>query len=163
PLAPLRCPALSRGGEKLYVRRLGASGDRRMARLEYDSADQNVAKLFPTHGWAANSQGAKILWLPLNRLLAWPHQTLRKGGSSQPLHPGAVLAVSPFAHTLRKLQTTLRELHRLIRVSCDHPYILDEDNPEARTADLQATEMIPLLIDLAFTYLRRLPDLLVVA
>jgi len=107
-----------------------------MARLEYDFADQNVAKLFPTHGWAANSQGAKILWLPLNRLLAWPHQTLRKGGSSQTLPPGAVLDASPFAHTLRKLVITLRELHRLIRVSCDHPCILDEDNPEARTAGL---------------------------
>ena len=43
-----------------------------MARLEYDFADPNEAGLFPTHGWAINSQGVKILWCPLHRLVAFP-------------------------------------------------------------------------------------------
>ena len=132
-----------------------------MARLEYDFADPDDAKMFPTHGWALNSQGVKILWCPLNRLLARPGAALRKKGSSEILPVRTVPEASAFSHTLRKLAMTLRELHQLIRVSCDHPCLVED--PEALTLDSRAMEMVPLYVDLAFTYLRRLPDLLVVA
>lgn len=48
-----------------------------------------------------------------------------------------------------------------MRVSCEHPCTLRD--PEALTVDLRAMEIVPLYVDLAFTYLRRLPDRLVVA
>jgi hypothetical protein len=132
-----------------------------MAHLEYDFADPNEAKLFPTHGWAINSQGVKLLWCPLNRLLSFPEEILRKKGSSQTLPPGTALDALPFSETLRKLATTLRELHQTVRISCDHPCTLED--LEALTADRRASEMVPLYVDLAFAYLRRIPDLLVVA
>jgi len=132
-----------------------------MARLEYDFADPDDVKLFPTHGWAINSQGVKILWCPLNRLLAFPDEILRKKGISQTLPPGTALDALPFSEILGRLATTLRELHQTVRISCDHPCTLE--GPEALTADLRAFEMVPLYVDLAFSYLRRIPDLLVVA
>lgn len=131
-----------------------------MVRLLYDVADANAAKLFPSHGWATNSQGVKILWCPLKRLLASPDATLRKKGSSQTLPPGTKLDALPFSETLRKLATTLRELHEVVRVACDRPC---DDEPETLTSELRAFEIVPLYVDLAFVYLRRIADLLAVA
>jgi hypothetical protein len=129
-----------------------------VARLKYDFADQEQAKQFPAHGWAINSQGVKILWCPLTRLIATTLQTKSVSGS---LPRGTWLDVLPFSETLQKLATTLRELHQAVRVSCDHP--CTTENPEALTVDHRAMEIVPLYVDLAFTYLRRIPDLLVVA
>lgn len=130
-------------------------------RLNYDFADPNQANLFPVHGWAINSQGVKVLWCPLNRLLVSPERVLREKASLQTLPPGTALDALPFSETLRKLATTLRELHETIRISCDRPSLLED--LETLNADLRASEMVPLYVDLTFAYLRRLPDLLVVA
>jgi hypothetical protein len=129
-----------------------------MARLEYDFADPTEAKLFPSHGWAVNSQGVKILWCPLKRFL---ETTLRRKAGSGSLAPKTAGNAAAFSETLRKLARTLRELHQVIRTSCDNPCSVHD--PGALTADDRAMEMVPLYVDLAFTYLRRLPDLLVVA
>src|SRR5215471_3748651 len=119
-----------------------------MARLEYDFADPNEAGLFPTHGWAINSQGVKILWCPLHRLVAFPDQIVRKKGGSQTLPSGTALDALSFSETLRKLATTLRELHQTVRIACDYPCTLED--LEALTADRRASEMVPLYVDLAF-------------
>ena len=132
-----------------------------MPRLEYDFADQKDAKLFPAHGWAVNSQGVRILWCPLMRLFAFPRALLRGKGSSQTAAADRVLRASAFCETFRKLATTLRELHYHIRTSCDHPFPIED--PEVLRLDSRTYEMVPLYVDVAFTYLRRLPDLLVVA
>lgn len=129
-----------------------------MVKLKYDFADQEQAKGFPAHGWAINSQGVKILWCPLQRMITTTLLTKSNSGS---LPGGTYLNALPFFDTLQKLATTLRELHQAVRVSCDHP--CTTDNPEALTVDFRAMEIVPLYVDLTFTYLRRIPDLLVVA
>jgi hypothetical protein len=129
-----------------------------MARLKADFADQEQARRFPAHGWAINSQGVKILWCPLKHLIATTLMTKRDSGS---LPGGVYLDALPFFETLEKLAATLRELHQAVRVSCDHSCTME--SPEAFTVDLRAMEIVPLYVDLAFTYLRRIPDLLVVA
>jgi hypothetical protein len=108
-----------------------------VAKLEYDFADLEQAKRFPAHGWAINSQGVKILWCPLQRLIA--HTLLTKSNSGS-LPGGTHLNALPFSETLRKLATTLRELHQAVRVSCEHPFTLE--NPEALTVDLRAMEIV---------------------
>lgn len=129
-----------------------------MVRLKEDFAGQEQAKQFPTHGWAINSQGAKILWCPLKRLIDTTLRTKRDSGT---LPSSAYLNALPFLETLQKLAITLRELHQTVRVSCDYPCF--PRNPEALTVDLRSMEIVPLYVDLAFTYLRRIPDLLTVA
>jgi hypothetical protein len=113
------------------------------------------------HGWAINSQGIKILWCPLNRLLAYPGEVLRKKGSPRIFPTATNLYALPFSETLRKLAITLRELHQAVRISCDSPCMVEDI--EALHADHRAFEMVPIFIDSAFAYLRRLPDLLVPA
>jgi hypothetical protein len=130
-------------------------------RLLYDFAFTRQAAQFPTHGWARNSQGVKILWCPLRRALVCPGKSLLQKGtarSSSPTHDVAL----PFGQTLQKLVATLRELHFLVRVASDHACDCDLE-PELCELDRQAFEMIPLYFDLAITYLRRIPDLLVMA
>ena len=131
-----------------------------MADLLFDFSDSNKAKLFPQHGWATNSQGIKILWCPLVRLLQFPNRTLQEKGKSGKSHPGIAHSSLAFAATLKNLAITLRELHQVTRLSCGHPVNLD---PVTLTADHRAFEMAPLYIDLTFSYLRRIADLLVMA
>lgn len=125
-----------------------------MAKLEYDIADKLKLTRFPAHGWAENSQGVKLLWFPLVRLL---EKRLRAEVSNGRLPPGTHNSVLPFWEMLRNLVINLRELSQLIRESCDQPM-----GDEFRIEDHRAYEMVPLLTDLAFSYLRRLPDLLAI-
>lgn len=101
-----------------------------------------------------------MLWFPICRLLRFPIETLRKKGRSGSSHPGITHSSLAFLDTLHKLALTLRELHQMIRLSCDHPVNLEL---ATLTADHRANEMTPLYIDLAFSYLRRIADLLVMA
>jgi hypothetical protein len=132
----------------------------RMKQLLFDFYDQNQAKLFPEHGWAINSQGVKILWLPLLGLFEFLRKTLQEKGRLRQSHPGIVHNSLAYLATLQNLAITLRELHRMTRLSNRDPGNLD---PVRLTADHRAYEMAPLYIDLAFSYLRRTPDLLAMA
>jgi hypothetical protein len=132
----------------------------RMAHLLFDFSDPKQAKLFPQHGWAINSQGAKILWLPLLRLFKFLRKTLEEKGRSGQSHPSILHDSLAFLATLQNLAITLRELHRVTRLSRN---LLGNLDPLTLTADHRAYEMVPLYIDLAFSYLRRTPDLLVMA
>lgn len=123
-----------------------------MAELKCDFADLGQSKQFPVHGWATNSQGVKIIWCPLRRLI---FNTLLEKSTSGSLPGGTYLDALPFTDTVQKLATTLRELHQAARVSCEHPHTIQ--------GELRAMEIMPLYVELAFIYLRRLPDLLVVA
>jgi len=131
-----------------------------MADLLFDFAEPIKASLFPQHGWATNSQGIKILWCPLQRLLSSPQQILEAKGRSTRTHPGITHSL-PFLQTLSRLAIALRELHKIVRLSCNH----DANDPSSESANAfhQTNEMAPLYIELAFVYLRRLPDLLVTA
>lgn len=126
-----------------------------MAKLEYDIADGGQRAQFPAHGWAINSQGVKLLWFPFPCLL---ETQLKKETLAGKLPIGTHNNVLPFSETLRNLAVALRELHLTVREACALPI-----GEEVRYEDLRAYEMVPLFADLAFSYLRRLPDLMAYA
>lgn len=129
-----------------------------MAILKFDFSDLEQMKRFPAHGWAANSQGVKILWCPL------PHRTfdaLLEKSISDCSYRGIYLDTLPFADELRKLVIVLRQLHEATGAICDHPCTLG--NEEALSTEMKLRELVPLYIDLAFIYLRRIPDRLALA
>jgi len=132
-----------------------------MARIETDFSDETIARVYPAHGWATNSQGIDILWLPLIPLLVHPNGKLRGGKRSGILSDGRSVDSTPFAERLDKLVVALHELHKLTRVSCDSP--CSPGGQAAMEADSNAFRLAPLYVDLAFSYLRRVPDLLVAA
>ena len=136
-----------------------------MADLLFDFSDPNQAKLFPQHGWAVNSQGVKILWCPVLGLLKYPNKILQKKGGKGKLPRDIRHRYFAFSDTLKKLSITLRELHQVIRLSCDYPVNMDPANmdPVGPNAFMRVYDMAPLYTDLSFIYLRRIPDLLVTA
>ena len=131
-----------------------------MAVLAYDFSDLEKAKHFPAHGWATNSQGIKLLWCPMLTLLNRHDEALIRDGKVIEIRPaGGLPDGRPFAESLLKLATTLRELHRVVRIACDRSFV--DAEPETLEEYGKAYELVPLYVDLAFVYLRRLPDLLI--
>ena len=125
-----------------------------MTRLLYDFADKKQAQMYPRHGWAINSHGVKILWLPLLHLVP------NIQGNEKGLSTDSALHGLAFCETVRKLAISLQEFHKVIRVSCDHPVSLEH---ETLNIYHKAQRMVPLYVDLTFVYLRRIADLLTVA
>ena len=52
-------------------------------RIALDFADPAQAARVPRHGWAKNSQGVKLLWLPVLRLVHEAHE-IRKAQTAYP-------------------------------------------------------------------------------
>jgi len=126
----------------------------------HDFADVEQAGRFPRHGWAENSQGIKLLWIPILRLLGSVHRIRDERGVSS-LEARYSLYMAPFTKTTRKLATTLRELHELVRKS-PGPFSLHQTSEDWRQFKREH-DMLPLYIDFAFVYLRTLADQLAIA
>jgi hypothetical protein len=131
-----------------------------MAKLILDFENTEQRNGFPRHGWARNSQGVKLLWLPIIRLFR-SAQVVRNEKGVKPLEDKDLLDIEPFCKTTRKLALTLREIHELIRKSPGPPSI--HENPEDWRQFKKVHDMLPLYIDLAYVYLRRLADHLTIA
>jgi hypothetical protein len=131
-----------------------------MAKLILDFAYTEQANRFPRHGWAQNSQGVKLLWLPIIRLFR-SAQVIRNEKGVKPLEDRDLLDIEPFCKTTHKLALTLREIHELIRKSPGPPST--HGNPEDWRQFQKVHDMLPLYLDLAYVYLRRLADHLTIA
>jgi hypothetical protein len=118
-----------------------------------DFADGTKALRYPQHGWATNSQGIRILWLPILRLFR-PKLVLI--GSESHVELGDWRSTDRFFETLSKLVPALRELHRHLDSVAQRP--LHPDNTEHIGRDLGDFEMIPVFLDMAYVYMRRLAD-----
>jgi hypothetical protein len=90
--------------------------------------------------------------------MAQPSVFLRqKGFSAEEVSIRARQQVS-FYFTLRNLALSLRELHCLTRLACDHFPEVGSMRDTDLDAITEANDMVPLFMDMAFVYLRRLGD-----
>lgn len=128
-----------------------------MAKLKYDFADESKMVLFPKHGWTANSQDVKVLWLPIRRVLTNVMDLRKERDLETESISGHRHYALSFNSTLDNLTICLRELSRITRESCEHDVDLDKE--ASLDKDLLAFEMAPIYIDCCFSYLRRLADL----
>ncbi len=127
----------------------GTSGN-----ILYDFRNLQTMASFPEHGWAVNSQGIKLLHLPIVDLLDKQGLLFPNIFSSLPL--GTNHAAQGFVDTIRRLTISLRELHAVITNSCDHEAV-----GSLTILDDRAFELVPVFTEASISYLRRPPDLLV--
>ncbi len=131
-----------------------------MARILFDFADAKQAERFPRHGWAKNSQGVKLLWLPSVHLFR-KAQVVRAEKGAKPLDSEYLLDIEPFEQRTRRLALTLREIHQLIRKSPGPPSA--HKRPEDWSHWNKMNDLLPLYTEMAYVYLRSLADDLAIA
>jgi hypothetical protein len=139
------------GGNKKSL----AKGSNKM-NVAIDIADPAQIAAFPQHGWARNSHGIKLLWLPVLRLGSWAPTTRKENGIKDELSRGQLSEIKAFETTTKNLAVALRELQRCIRLGNVPGF--DDANAERKEASRQAAELIPLFLDIAIVYVRRLAD-----
>jgi len=124
-----------------------------MARIVFDFEKKDQDNSYPSHGWAINSQGIKLLWLPLLHLVTEADEIRGRHGIEKKLTLVHIEEITCFHDHVKKLHVALRELHRSIVLvaSCG-----GFDNPKNDTDGVGQT--IPLYVDLTYIYLRRLAD-----
>lgn len=124
-----------------------------MAKITFDFEKEDQENAYPSHGWAVNSQGIKLLWLPLLHLVEEAGKIREREGIEKKLTLAHIKEVRCFHDLVEKLFITLRELHRttVFMASCG-----GFDNPKNDTEGIGQT--IPLYVDLTYMYLRRLAD-----
>jgi len=125
-------------------------------RIALDFADPSRAGRVPRHGWAKNSQGVKLLWLPVLRLVHEAHAIRKANGRPEELSRGQWSEIRAFDQTTRHFALTLRELAKCIRLGSD-PYF-DQRDDEEWTISHEAGSLIPLHVELAVVYARKLAD-----
>ena len=129
-----------------------------MTKLLIDFKDTISSDQYPSHGWARNSQGLKLLWLPIVRnvcQLAVPIAS-NSQNRSRDLSVDQILEIKAFHVTLEKLVLTLRYLSNFMECGKE-PAIHAPSNAEFNLR-MEAVNTVPLFVDLAFVYLRRLAD-----
>ena len=124
-------------------------------RIAVDFDDASRAGRVPRHGWAKNSQGVKLLWLPVLRLVHEAN-TVRKTKGLPEMSRGQYSEIRAFEQTVQRFALTLRELAKCVRIGSDPCF--DEGDDEKMNASKEAHSLIPLYVDLAFIYARRLAD-----
>jgi hypothetical protein len=135
-----------------------------MTRVAYDLRDSGVEGRFPAHGWAWNSQGVPLLWMPILRVLVHSREVARPDGTRAVRSEESLQAGYAAADTLDKLSLALSELDRCNQVAWTRQHGQGGTDGEWLTPEgIEALERIPLFIDLSFIYLRRLADQLTLA
>src|SRR5258706_6584240 len=121
-----------------------------------DFSDPSWRLRVPPHGWSQNSQGRKILWLPVLRLVQ-DAQTLRhEKGIPGILTHTEYAEIRAFRQSAEHFAIALRELARCLRIGAD-PHFDSEDVTKINEVR-ETCELIPLYVDLSFVYARRLAD-----
>jgi hypothetical protein len=98
----------------------------------------------------------KLLRLPVLRLVHEAHNIRKANGLPEELSYGQWSEIRAFDQTTRYFALTLRELAKCIRLGAD-PCFNQRDH-EKWTISREASLLIPLHVDLAFVYVRRLAD-----
>ncbi len=117
--------------------------------------DEKQREQFPRHGWAMDSDGIRLIRLPIMRLLANPNKIRCELGLSNITNILPEDTISLF-NTLDNLSVILRELGLTIRniTSLDLMY---GDN-DSKNRQCYLTDLIKVYIDTGLMYLRRLAD-----
>jgi len=133
-----------------------------MTSISFDFANHEQASHYPRHGWAVNSDDRriKLLWFPILNLLWNAGEIRSKLGAKKPLGRNHRHEHMILFETVRNLAIALRELHLQVRTIEANP-LAHGDDVEISRLTLNAHEMTPLFVDLAYVYLRRVADRLV--
>lgn len=110
----------------------------------------------PQHGWAKNSQGVKLLWLPVLRLVHEAVNIREANGLPKELSRNQWSEIRAFDQMVRHFALTLRELAKCIRLGSDPCF--DQGDAEQWNKSHEASSLIPVFVELAFVYVRRLAD-----
>lgn len=107
-------------------------------KIALDFADSSREDAIPQHGWAKNSQGVKLLWLPVIRLMHEAYNIRKAKGLTEVLTQGQFAELGAFAQVVDQLTLTLRELAKCIRIGSD-PGIDQSNQDQTNTGDEAAS------------------------
>jgi len=124
--------------------------------LAIDFGDPALAERVPEHGWARNSQGVKLLWLPVLRLISARGGIRTASGEIIPLTQDQIFEMGAFSATVMRFALTLGELGKCVRLAAMPAFHQSDD--ESFNSNMRAASLLPLYIDLAYVYARRLAD-----
>jgi hypothetical protein len=124
--------------------------------MKLDFKEQEKRERFPEHGWAANSEGVRLIWLPIMRVLANSAQIRSELGVSRRIGSRQQGDVSTMFATLNGLSAALRELAAVTR----EIESLDPIEGDNKSLNRQAylSQLTKLYVDTSIMYLRRLSD-----
>jgi hypothetical protein len=122
--------------------------------MAFDIGNSAPSSIYPRHGWAENSDGIRLLWLPIMRLFRNVADVRKAKGLPGVLTGGDVHAVAAFYPCLCNLAVGLREIAQLTRE--DDAIILDSDAKLVKR--YRTDELVKLHLDGVFVQLRRLAD-----
>ena len=125
-----------------------------MAELKIDISDENIKNCFPQHGWALNSQGVKLLWLPILNLITHTNVIRTKSACEKTKYDQYNSVI--LRQLIGRLIYSNRELSFWLK-ECENYDFHEKDNKKM-THWMHASEMIPLFADLSIVYLRRIMD-----
>src|SRR6266700_3820775 len=103
--------------------------------LAIDFAESSRIGRVPQHGWAKNSQGVKLLWLPVLRLVHEAYNIRKANGLREELSQGQWSEIRAFDQTVRHFALTLRELAKCIRLGSDTYF--DQGDDERRNTSFE--------------------------
>lgn len=124
-----------------------------MGSTTFDFAIDDVNTCYPEHGWTLNSQGNKLLWLPILRLVNNTNQIRKLYGCEKQITHSQWNEIRAFHALVEKLFITLRELHRATTHVENCGGIAG-----TKLINLNMHETITLYVDLVYVYLRRFAD-----
>jgi hypothetical protein len=112
-----------------------------MGKLALDFAAPEKAEQYPAHGWAVNSQGVPILWLPIRRVLMNVNKIRKAKGLTSFVQGNSFENICVCIDTLAKLTKSCQELSRIVRKSNEHPS--DLHDIESLDKFLEANQRAP--------------------
>jgi len=123
--------------------------------MKLDFKDKEKRGRFPKHGWATNSEGICLIWLPIMRVLANSNKVRTELGLSKITNKNWEDVISLF-RTLENLSIILREL----AVAMRHISSLDPitGNSNSKNREYYLLGLIKVYVDTSIMYLRRLAD-----
>jgi hypothetical protein len=81
--------------------------------IHLDFKDMSLANSFPQHGWALNSKGRKLLWLPIMNVMVNVEEVRQKRGIAELLN-------KTVAHADHFIQTSLQYVSASLARSTGH-------------------------------------------
>jgi hypothetical protein len=122
--------------------------------IAFNIADAAKSSKYPRHGWAENSDGFHLLWLPFVGILRNVTDVRRAKGLTADLSSGDIHAIDAFYACLSNLVVALREMAQVERE--DGTFLID--NNDELTKRYRTEELYILYLESVFTHLRRLAD-----
>lgn len=124
--------------------------------IPLDFRDPEQASRFPRHGWALNSEGRNLLWLPVLRLAHSAQSIRAKAGVEKPLTRKQLGQIRAFYTTILRFVLTQRELSKHVALASANAGMDTDDT--AFNAFQDAHDLIGIFVDYSYVLVRRIAD-----